>query len=141
MNKKLLCALVLLFAFCFTGCNDESNHKYLQSPDTISGIEIIQIDFQDSTGEITATTLCQIADTSAFLEEFENLEQFSQYTGPLGIHTSCIGIKFIYTNGEYERISHNGRAQHTIENGLRNYRGWCWFDEDAFFELVAKFLT
>ncbi|MBQ4284167.1 MAG: hypothetical protein IJB96_09600 [Lachnospira sp.] len=61
-------------------------------------------------GQAEQIVICTVEDSKAFMQELNELNCYLVLGDPIGIESKQTAIKIIYSDGEYDLITYNGRA-------------------------------
>ena len=143
MRRYLTIFIVIIACLLSTSCRHKETYAFLNSTDEIVGISVVKISFSDK-GEVIQTSVREIKDTKAFLDDLRAVDCYTYYSDPLGISpegTEDTVVKIVYENDEYELINWLGQAEYTCEYGFRYYAGYSVFDEMQFEALIEKYTS
>ena len=79
-----------------------------------------------------------IDDNESFLNDFRKVKCYKVVADPQGVEGHRYGIKFTYSNGEFEILSSGGQIKYFNEIGMKYYSGYYAFDENEFNVLISK---
>lgn len=139
MRCKILKICILLSSILLMGCEKKVDYEFLHSLDEVSVIEIVKVNDVYENDELKQEKMSEIENINEFFMEFQNLDCYSIYTDPQGIEGEQEIIKITYENGEYELIDVDGQATYTHSKKFKNYRGYYYFEQDQFDELINKY--
>ena len=138
----LLLSVLFHLASCYI-----TKYRFLHNTSEIVSIEIVENRYtiEDSLSKDYQNVLVTIESTDSFLNEFQSIP----YTMPLyngmvlSFRDSELGIKFTYSNGDYEILSSGAynlvyRSESEYHYAVSDIIGF--FDDEEFNNLVAKYL-
>ena len=143
MLKRIAILFVAIIGFALAACRVRENYDFLNATDEISEISIVSISF-DENNEIIQTEVRKIEDTTAFLNDFKDVNCYTYFGDPTGVVVEGeedMVIKVSYQNGEYELINWRGQAEDTLEKDFSFYAGFSVFDEEQFEDLLMKYIN
>ncbi|MBR2622086.1 MAG: hypothetical protein IKC97_06890 [Clostridia bacterium] len=133
--KLLLCILVVTLLCC--GCGFFSPQEYICETDDVKSIQIVRLDkYVEGEYRYEYTVLCEIKDTSVFVERLNNLECKVNWGDPKQMNTEYVVIKIDYLNGDYDLLYPNAQLFHRSDSN--NY-GYFFFDEEQFNALISDY--
>ncbi len=147
MSKKkisLLLSLCVLVIFIFSSCTTKSTYKFIKEKESIIGIHISTIHFDNESMTFYTNDVKKVGDVDTFLQEFSEIDCYVWWGDPVGLYPELEGeyvIKVLYSDDEYELIHWNGQAKHIPNEGNKNYIGNRVFDEKQFDEFIEKYLN
>lgn len=139
--RKIGSVLIIFFVIlCLTCCSATvAPYEFLYTPEEIISIEIVAVGEEFIDGVIEHSTICKIEDTEKFINEFYQLDCYMHFTDPEELGTNVVSIKLNYKDGEYELISAEGQARYTKERQFQYYKGYRYFDQEQFDNLISKY--
>ena len=143
MKKTFVYSFLIILIF-FSGCEKQTNYKFLKDFSSVDKIELVKISEpqNESSSKFSQciTAIQEITDHDEFLERFTNINCYRIYTDPQGISAGSLAIKIQYDNDDFELIGVNGQAKYTNKI-YRQYSGYYYFDNKQFDDLVAYYLS
>ena len=148
MKKAIACVLVFCIIIGLSGCLSAvlfpREFRLDQEESAISAIEIIHADPQQSgeNGAILQTTVAVVEDKVDFMKQFRKVtcHETMVIASPNGLVSQETVIKIIYSNGDYQLIGPHAQASYYAEaDDYDHYRGFFYFDDGEFAELITRY--
>ena len=140
---EMIISIFVLFAVLISNlfsC-EEKKYEFMQSEDQIQAIQIVEATYEWETKTPIQYILTEITDIPKFLNQLKAIEYSEPFLQNLhSITDSCIAIKVIYADADYELFNTAKKA--TFVNGI--YDSTCAtgvFDSDEFEALINLYLA
>lgn len=139
-KTRLLCLCQLLCLALLSSCQ-RTAYIFMHPREEIMSVEIVEADYDASSGEASQQTLVAIKDKDSFLNKLEKIGYKNRLIGgPTGIDDRYIAVKISYKNGDYEVFDYGARSEYTSSEGYDVYLGFGSFSKEAFYGLLAEYL-
>ena len=145
--KKLISFLIFLsLMFQLSSCY-RTKYRFIHETDEITSIEIVEnrYTYEDGIKKDYQNVLVSVQDVDLFLEKFYSIPyKMPLYNGLVtSFHNSEIGIKFKFTNGDYEIVSSGVyklvyESANGYDHAVDGIIGF--FDEEQFDALMMEYL-
>ena len=102
--------ILFLIVWCTVGCSVKIPYDFLQDVLEVKSGEIVDVTENIMDGQAEQIVICTVEDSKAFMQELNELNCYLVLGDPIGIESKQTAIKIIYSDGEYDLITYNGRA-------------------------------
>lgn len=140
MKRKKILHLVLgiILAFLLCSCGFFGDQEYVCEIENVKSAQIIRLDtYVEGEYRYDYTVLCQIDDTSEFVEKLNNLPHSVNWGEPSDLEVGYIVIRIDYQNGDYDLIHPSAQW---LDRSDGSHYGYFFFEKDEYEELISNYL-